>query len=70
MDEAAQETIATRREEAAAAAEALVVGDQGTKLYYPAGCAALESIAEASRIKFKDKDEAEKAGFKLAKDCQ
>jgi len=70
MDEAAQETIATRREEAAAAAEALVVGDQGTKLYYPAGCAALENIAEASRIKFKDKDEAEKAGFKLAKDCQ
>lgn len=69
MDEAAQETIATRREEEAVAAEALVIGDQRTKLYYPAGCAALESIAEASRTKFKDKDEAEKGGFKLAEDC-
>jgi hypothetical protein len=69
-DEAAEETIATRREEAAQAAEALVIGDQRTKLYYPAGCAGLESIAELNRIRFKDKDEAEKAGFKLAKDCQ
>ena len=69
-DETAQETIATRREEAAQAAEALVIGDQRTKLYYPAGCAGLESIAEPDRVRFKDKDEAEKAGFKLAKDCQ
>lgn len=69
-DETAQETIATRREEAAQAAEALVIGDQRTKLYYPAGCAELDSIAEINRIRFKDKDEAEKAGFKLAKDCQ
>jgi hypothetical protein len=72
-DEAAQETIAARREEAAAAAEAaaaLVIGDQRTKLYYPSDCSALNSVAEAGRIKFKDKDEAEKAGFKLAKDCQ
>ena len=69
-DEAAQETIGTRREEAAAAADAVVIGDQRTKLYYPAGCAELESIAEANRVRFKDKDEAEKAGFKLAKDCQ
>jgi hypothetical protein len=69
-DETASETIATRREEAAQAAEALVIGDQRTKLYYPAGCAGLESIAELDRVRFKDKDEAEKAGFKLAKDCQ
>jgi hypothetical protein len=72
-DDAAQETIATRREEAAAAAEAaaaLVIGDQGTKLYYPSDCSALTKVRESNRIKFKDKDEAEKAGFKLAKDCQ
>lgn len=69
-DETAQETIATRREEAAAAAETLVIGDQRTKVYYPSGCAGLESIPEPNRIRFKDKDEAEKAGFKLAKDCQ
>jgi hypothetical protein len=70
MDESAQETLAARREGAAAAADALVIGDQSTKLYYPAICAALESVPESARVKFKDKDEAEKAGFKLAKDCQ
>jgi hypothetical protein len=69
-DEPAQETIATRREEAAQAAEALVFGDQRAKLYYPAVCAALERVPESDRVKFKDKDEAEKAGFKLAKGCQ
>jgi hypothetical protein len=72
-EDAAQETIATRREEAAAAAEAaaaVVVGDQRTRLYYPSDCSALSGITEADRIKFKDKDEAEKAGFKLAKDCE
>lgn len=72
-DDAAAEIIAARREEAAAAAEAaaaLVIGDQRTKLYYPSDCLALPGVAEANRIKFKDKDEAEKAGFKLAKDCQ
>lgn len=69
-DEAAQGTIATRREEAAAAAEAAVTGDIRTKLYYSSDCAARDSVPEASRVAFKDKDEAEKAGYKLAKDCQ
>ena len=72
-EDAAQETIATRREEATAAAEAaaaVVIGDQRTKLYYPSDCSALSGIPELKRIKFKDKDEAEKAGFKLAKDCE
>jgi hypothetical protein len=72
-EDAAQETIATRREEATAAAEAVaavVIGDQRTKLYYPSDCSALSGVPELKRIKFKDKDEAEKAGFKLAKDCE
>ncbi len=68
-DDAAQEIIATRREEAAAAAD-VVIGDQTTKLYYPSDCGALARVIETKRIKFKDKDEAEKAGFKLAIDCQ
>jgi hypothetical protein len=71
-DEAAQEIVASRREEAAAAAEAgesLVIGDKRTKLYYPAGCAAQQTTPESSRVTFKDKDEAEKAGYKLAKGC-
>ncbi len=72
-DEAAQEAIANRREAAAAAAEAAalaVVGDQRTKLYYPSDCSGRERVPEASRVAFKDKDEAEKAGYKMAKDCQ
>lgn len=68
-DENAQEIIATRREEAAAAAEAAVIGDQRTKLYYPSDCSEREKVPEASRVAFKDKDEAEKAGYKRAKDC-
>jgi hypothetical protein len=72
-DDAAQETIANRREEAAAAAEAAeaaVIGDQRTKLYYLSGCSEREKVPENGRVTFKDKDEAEKAGYKLAKDCQ
>lgn len=72
-DDAAQETIATRREEAAAAAEAteaVVIGDQRTKLFYPSDCSALQSVTEPNRIKFKDKDEAEKAGYRVARNCQ
>lgn len=72
-DDAAQETIAARREEAAAAAEAAaleVIGDQRTKLYYPSDCSEREKVPEANRVTFKDKDAAEKAGYKLAKDCQ
>jgi hypothetical protein len=69
-DEAAQETIATRREEAAAAAEAMVIGDTRSKTYYPSDCEAREAIPPPSRVTFKDKDEAEKSGYKLAKDCQ
>ena len=72
-DDAAQETIANRREAAAAAAEAAeaaVIGDQRTKFYYLSDCSGREKVPEASRVIFKDKDEAEKAGYKLAKDCQ
>jgi hypothetical protein len=72
-EDAAQETIANRREAAAAAAEAAeaaVIGNQRTKLYYLSDCPEREKVPEASRVTFKDKDEAEKAGYKLAKDCQ
>jgi hypothetical protein len=72
-DEEAQEIVANRREEAAAAAEAtaaIVIGDQRTKLFYPSDCPALQSVTEPNRIKFKDKEEAEKAGYRVAKDCQ
>lgn len=69
-DDPAQDTIATRREEAAAAAEAIVVGDVRSKTYYSLDCDGRDAIPALSRITFKDKDEAEKAGYKLSKDCQ
>ena len=69
-DEAAQEIIAARREAAAAAAELIVIGDKTTRLYYPSDCSALENVAVSNRVGFKDKDEAEKAGYKIAKDCR
>jgi hypothetical protein len=69
-EDAAQATIAQRREEAAAAAEALVIGDTKTKLYYSAGCLALEDVPQLNRINFKNKEEAEQAGYKLAKACE
>ena len=69
-DNAADETIAARREEVTAAAEARVTGDKTSKLYYPADCEAAENIPTQNRAVFKNKEEAEKAGYKLAKDCQ
>src|SRR5436190_14775153 len=75
-DEAAQQTIATRREEAEAAKEAaeaaaaaVVIGDTRTKLYYPNDCDEADKVPEANRLTFKDKDAAEKAGYKHGKDC-
>jgi hypothetical protein len=69
-DEAADQTITARREEAAAAADSVVIGDKATKLYYPSDCDELENVPEANRITFKDKDQAEKAGYKRAKACE
>jgi hypothetical protein len=69
-DDTADETIAVRREEVTAAAEARVIADKTTKLYYPADCEAAENIATPDRLVFTNKEEAEKAGYKLAKDCQ
>lgn len=69
-DEVAEQAIATRREEAAQAAESMVIGDKSTKLYYPSNCDARDNVARLNRATFKNKDEAEKAGYKLAKDCQ
>jgi hypothetical protein len=70
MDEEAQNAIAARREAAAEALEAQVIGDNHTKSYYPSDCAAKDDVPSGSRVVFKSKDEAEKAGYKLAKDCQ
>jgi hypothetical protein len=69
-DEVAQNLATTRLSEAIDADENQVVGDLRTKSYYPSDCSARDSIPQASRTVFKNKVEAEKAGYTLSKDCQ
>jgi hypothetical protein len=69
MDEVAQNIISERREEAAKAEETSVIGDNRTMNYYPAGCAAKAEVPTGSRAIFKTNDQAEGAGYKLAKAC-
>jgi hypothetical protein len=86
FDLAAEETVALRRQakeeqdsiaEAAAAAapakttqEPEVIADKTSRTYYIGGCRPEKEIAEANKIIFKTTDEAEKAGFKRAKNCK
>ncbi len=83
LDVAAEETVAMRRqqkEEQAAMAEAApetpeatevpeIIADKKSKTYYLGTCRPEKEIAEANKVIFKTTDEAEKAGFKLAKGC-
>ena len=68
-DEVAQNLIAERREKAEESRELEVIGDKRNMNYYPADCAAKDGVPAGSRSIFKNKDEAEAAGYKLAKEC-
>jgi hypothetical protein len=76
IDETAEETIAARRaakeeqDSAAEEAAAEIVADKKTRVYYLDGCRPAQEIKEADRVAFSSKEEAEKAGYKLAKNCQ
>ena len=82
VDTAADDTVAQRRqakeeqdsvaEEGGAKedSEEEIVGDKQSKTYYSNGCQPAKQIAENNRITFKTTADAEKAGFKLAKNCQ
>jgi hypothetical protein len=82
LDTSAENLVAQRRqlkEEQDAALEAAtpgetteeseLIGDKQSKTYYPNGCQPAKEIAEANRVMFKTTAEAEKAGFKAAKNC-
>jgi len=83
LDIGAEDLVAERRklkEEQDAAAEAAaasgesteeseIIGDKQSKTYYPNGCQPAREIADASKVMFKTTAEAEKAGFKAAKNC-
>ena len=77
IDETAEQTIAARREakeERDAAAEEgqpeEIVADAKARLFYLETCQPAAEIKQENRIVFKSREQAEKAGFKLAKDCQ
>ena len=82
MDIAAEDTVAARRqakEEQDSLAEAgtdtestepaEIVGDRQSKTYYSGGCQPAKEIAEPNKVIFKTTADAEKVGFKLAKNC-
>lgn len=81
LDIAAEDTVAARRqakEEQDALAEAgvttgdteeQIIGDKQSKTFYPGDCRPVKEIAEANKVIFKTTADAEKAGFKLAKNC-
>jgi hypothetical protein len=82
VDTAADDLIAQRRvakeeqdsmAEAGAASEnddaAEIIADKKSKTYYPNGCQPSKQIDEANKVTFKTATEAEKAGFKAAKNC-
>jgi hypothetical protein len=81
MDVAAEDAVAARREakeEQDVLAEAgvttrgteeQIIGDKQSKTFYPSDCPRAKEIAEADKVIFKTRADAEKAGFKLAKNC-
>ena len=83
LDIGADDLVAERRrlkEEQDAAAEAAasngepaeeseIIGDKQSKTYYPNGCQPAKMIAVANVVMFKTTADAEKAGFKAAKNC-
>ncbi|HKO59862.1 MAG TPA: hypothetical protein VJV03_01770, partial [Pyrinomonadaceae bacterium] len=78
LDLSAEEAIAARRrakEEEAAALEqqeeAAVLGNKKEKVFYLPACAPAEdNLKESERVIFKSREEAEKAGYKLASECE
>jgi hypothetical protein len=68
VDSAAETAAAAATNESNEPASELI-GDKETKTYYPNGCHPAKQIPEANRTVFKTAEEAQKAGFKLAKNC-
>jgi len=81
MDIAAEDTVAQRRQakeeqdslaEAGAttdSSEEQVIGDRQSKTFYSGGCQPAKQITETNKVIFKTTADAERAGFKLAKNC-
>jgi endonuclease YncB( thermonuclease family)/methylphosphotriester-DNA--protein-cysteine methyltransferase len=51
------------------AEQTMIIGNKNSKIYHLPGCAGYTKVSEKNQMKFTTADEAEKAGFKLAKNC-
>lgn len=83
LDVAADDTVAARRQakeeqdslaESGAGTESgdatpEIIGDKQAKTYYANGCEPAKEISDANKVTFKTIADAEKAGFKAAKNC-
>jgi hypothetical protein len=77
IDQTAEQTMAARRvareqqDEAIEEAEqGQIIADKHAKVYYFGRCQGLNEIKEENRIVFETREEAEKGGYKAAKNCQ
>jgi len=75
LDESAEETTAVRREaeeeqSSGDESEDAIVADRQSKIYYGRGCHPANEIKESDRVVFNKSDDAEKAGYTRAKQCQ
>ena len=85
LDVGAEDVVASRRQakedQDSAAAEANtqadgeqtteeIVADKQSKTYYANGCQPAKEISSSNKVTFKSVADAEKAGFKAAKNCQ
>lgn len=78
LDTGADDLVAERRQlkeeqdaavESAATDDAEIIADKQSKTYYSNSCQPAKDIAEPNKVTFKTTAEAEKAGFKAAKNC-
>ena len=51
-------------------ATGLIVGNKNSKIYHVPGCSTYNSVSEKNRATFTTADEAEKAGYRKAKNCK
>lgn len=78
LDLTAEETLSARRaaevessdDEAASDEASGVIGDSDSRIYYRVNCQAVKEILAANRVVFKAAAEAEKAGYKPARECE
>jgi endonuclease YncB( thermonuclease family)/methylphosphotriester-DNA--protein-cysteine methyltransferase len=52
-----------------AASSGAIIGNKNSKIYHLPGCAGYTKVSEQNQVKFTSAEEAEKAGFRLAKNC-